>query len=77
MNYQKLTNITDLGLVYLRLNIDTAGDLYEILKSTKNKCIWGKKLMKYGFAFKGIRLFFLNYRELNNEYIFYNFRCVL
>ncbi|XP_060837150.1 uncharacterized protein LOC132919505 isoform X1 [Rhopalosiphum padi] len=52
MNYQKLTNITDLGLVYLRLNIDTAGDLYETLKSTKNKCIWGKKLMKYGFAFK-------------------------
>lgn len=54
MNYQKLTNITDLGLVYLRLNIDTAGDLYETLKSIKNKCIWGKKLMKYGFAFKGI-----------------------
>lgn len=54
MNYQKLTNITDLGLVYVRLNQDTAGDLYSTLKSTKNKCIWGKKLMKYGFTFKGI-----------------------
>jgi hypothetical protein len=56
MNYQKLINITDLGLVYVRLNLDTAGDLYETLKSTKNKCIWGKKLMKFGFAFKGIYL---------------------
>ncbi|VVC25678.1 Hypothetical protein CINCED_3A000948 [Cinara cedri] len=52
MNYQKLTNITDLGLVYVRLNHDTAGSLFETLQSTKNKCIWGKKLMKYGFAFK-------------------------
>lgn len=52
MNYQKLTNITNLGLLYVRLNIDT-GNLYETLKSTKNKCIWGKKLMKYGFVFKG------------------------
>lgn len=54
MNYQKLKNITDLGLVYVRLNQDTAGDLYSMLKSIKNKCIWGKKLMKYGFTFKGI-----------------------
>lgn len=55
MNYQKLTNVTDLGLVYVRLNYDAANaDLFESLKSTKNKCIWGKKIMKYGFAFKGI-----------------------
>lgn len=54
MNYQKLTNITDLGLVYVRLNHDIAGNLFDILQSTKNKCIWGKKLMKYGFTFKGI-----------------------
>lgn len=53
MNYQKLTNITDLGLVYVQLNLGSTGGLYEKLKSTKNKCIWGKKLMKYGFAFKG------------------------
>lgn len=55
MNYQKLTNITDLGLVYVRLNHDIAGNLFDILQSTKNKCFWGKKLMKYGFAFKGIQ----------------------
>lgn len=54
MNYQKLTNVTDLGLVFVRLNHKTAGGLYETLKSIKNKSIWGKKLMKYGFAFKGI-----------------------
>lgn len=54
MNYQKLTNITDLGLVYVRLNHGSNRGLYEKLKSTKNKCIWGKKLMKHGFAFKGI-----------------------
>ncbi|XP_050441522.1 uncharacterized protein LOC126846278 [Adelges cooleyi] len=52
MNYQKLTNVTDLGLVYVRLNYDASSDLYDSLKSTKNKCIWGKKIMKYGFAFK-------------------------
>ncbi|XP_050522143.1 uncharacterized protein LOC126894881 isoform X2 [Daktulosphaira vitifoliae] len=52
MNYQKLTNVTDLGLVYVRLNYNAACDLYDSLKSTKNKCIWGKKIMKYGFAFK-------------------------
>lgn len=55
MNYQKLTNITDLGLVYLRIN-HNSDDLYETLKLTKTKCIWGKKLMKYGFSFKGICL---------------------
>lgn len=56
MNYQKLTNITDLGLVYVRLNHETVGDLYSTLKLTKDKCIWGKKLMKYGFTFKGIQI---------------------
>lgn len=55
MNYQKLSNVTDLGLVYVRLNLETAGDLYDTLKSTKNKCIWGKKLMNFGFTFKGIK----------------------
>lgn len=55
MNYQRLTNITELGLVYVRLNNDASVDLFETLKLTKNKCIWGKKLMKYGFAFKGIQ----------------------
>lgn len=55
MNYQKLTNVTNLGLVYVRFNLNTTGDLYETLKSTKNKCIWGKKLMNFGFAFKGIK----------------------
>jgi len=77
MNYQKLTNITDLGLVYLQLNIDTAGDLYEILKSTKNKCIWGKKLMKYGFAFKGISFFYNKTMNVCIYYYFFIFRCIL
>lgn len=54
MNYQKLTNITDLGLVYIRINHNNNDDLYETLKLTKTKCIWGKKLMKYGFVFKGM-----------------------
>lgn len=59
MNYQRLINITDLGLIYIRLNHDTDSNLFETLQSTKNKCIWGKKLLKYGFAFKGIHKYLI------------------
>lgn len=79
MNYQKLSNVTDLGLVYIRLNHINNNDLHETLKSTKNKCIWGKKLLKYGFTFKGITVLivYVIIKARNCMHITKNFNILL